>query len=432
MKNRKIKVLIVSSEVWQNETNGGNVLTNLFSGIDAEFAQIYCSAGSPNNNVCNSYFQITDSMVIKNILTGQIIGNRISLPNDSSFFIKNVAVQENKKVYSFFRKFRWIGFNLIREILWKISKWNNKDLNKFITDFDPDVIFAPCYASHYMLRITRYIKSITNKNVVSYISDDHYSLQQWNFSILFWLNKYLLRKNLRRTFPNYSLVYTMTLEQQRELELALNANMKILRKGGNFKCTDDAKLVSDPIRMVFAGGIYCGRWKTLAYIGEVIKKINKNGKRIQLDIYTQNECSKHQRRLLNDGENIMLHQAINQTQLHDIYKLSDIALHVESFEKKYKLMTRLSFSTKIVDCLISGCAVMAISWEGHSGLKYLKREDAAFCISDLDLLEKQLLDIVNDPNLIQQYVYKANVCGKKNHQINDIKSSLYDDLVSYS
>ena len=63
-----MRVLIVSAEVWQDKTNGGNVLSNLFEGLDWEFAQIYCNPGTPENNLCKRYYQITDGMVIKNTL----------------------------------------------------------------------------------------------------------------------------------------------------------------------------------------------------------------------------------------------------------------------------------------------------------------------------------------------------------------------------
>ena len=66
-----MKVLIISAEVWKNNTNGGNVLSNLFEGMDAEFAQIYCNPGIPQNFVCKKYYQMTDFMMINNLIKGR-------------------------------------------------------------------------------------------------------------------------------------------------------------------------------------------------------------------------------------------------------------------------------------------------------------------------------------------------------------------------
>ena len=430
MIQKKIKILIISSELWKNGTNGGNVLSNLFEGMEAEFAQIYCSAGSPDNTVCEKYYQMTDFMMINNIIKGDVVGKVIDYRNESILQpSNNNANQTNKEFYHFFRRYRLNLFLMIQELLWKLARWDNQQLNKFITDFKPDIIFAPCYASHYMLRITRYVANLTSKKVISYISDDNYSLRQWRFSPIYWINRLILRSSMRKTFPFYALTYTMTEEQLSELKNSLKANMKILRKGGDFSGDCVKTSVNKPIRMVYAGGIYCGRWKTLAYIGELLKKINNDEIKMRLDIYTQTDITPKQRKLLNDDCNIFLHQSVSQAKLNQIYKTNDIALHVESFEREYKLLTRLSFSTKIVDCLASSCAVMAISWREHSGLIYLQKEDAAICIDDPSNIEKALQEIANNPEIVIKYANKAWECGKRNHQISKIKENLYNDIL---
>lgn len=167
----------------------------------------------------------------------------------------------------------------------------------------------------------------------------------------------------------------------------------------------------------------------MARIGEVLKQINTDRVRIRLDIYTQNETTRKHKQLLNDNKNIFLHSAISQKELSEVYKSSDIALHVESFELKYRLLTRLSFSTKIVDCLASSCAVMAISWKDHAGLKYLQKEDAAFCIDDISTLQQVIQNIANNPEMIIDYANKAWECGKRNHQIELIRQDLFNDFV---
>ena len=72
-----MKILIVSAEAWRDDTNGGNVLSNIFAGFkNAEFAQIYRNSGEPFNSCCNQYFQMTDSMAVKNIVRHKKIGKK--------------------------------------------------------------------------------------------------------------------------------------------------------------------------------------------------------------------------------------------------------------------------------------------------------------------------------------------------------------------
>lgn len=71
---------------------------------------------------------------------------------------------------------------------------------------------------------------------------------------------------------------------------------------------------------------------------------------------------------------------------------------------------------------------MAIRWNGHAGLKYLKNEHAAICIDHLAILENELQNIVNNPALITEYAQKSWDCGKRNHQIEIIQGKLYSNL----
>ena len=56
---------------------------------------------------------------------------------------------------------------------------------------------------------------------------------------------------------------------------------------------------------------------------------------------------------------------------------SNDSLHAEAFDRTSRHVVRMSFSTKIVDCMDSGCAVMAICDDKQAGGSYLRRNDCA-------------------------------------------------------
>ena len=159
-----------------------------------------------------------------------------------------------------------------------------------------------------------------------------------------------------------------------------------------------------------------------------LQKINKNGVKAKLEIYTGNELSSRQKLILNDGVNSCVHGLISQKELKKKYMQSDIALHVESFDLKNKLLTRVSFSTKIVDCLASGCAVMAICWENHSGYIYLKKEKAAICIANIAGIYDRLLYVTEHSSELISYAEKARGCCVKNHNAADIQNTIASDF----
>ena len=425
-----MRILVLSGEVWRDDLNGGNVLSNLLKGLNAEVAQVFCNPGEPDNKVCKRYYQITDRMVIHNFLGHKPIGKEIVYDdypcNNGSQ--EKVAEQPNKKMYAFFHAHRLEVFYYARNFLWNHSNWKNDGFKKFIDDFNPDIIFAPCYGNKFLLRMTRFVAERTGKKVISYVYDDVYTLHQFRFSLFYWLTRFSVRRQLRKTFPYYSLVYTMTETQKEQCERDFGANMKILRKAWNAEKIPDKVTVNTPIKLVYAGGIYLNRHKTLAKIAEAIKKINKDGIKMTLDIYTANEITDKMVKLLGDGVHSRIHSAVSREELIKIYSESDIALHVESFKLKNRLEVRMSFSTKIVDCLASSAATMAICDPLQGGYRYLKENDIAICVPSPKEIEKALRDLCENPDKILDYAKRAKECVKKNHDETKTEKMLREDF----
>ncbi len=423
-----MRILVLSDEVWNDKINGNNVTSNWFEGMDAEFANIYLSPGSPYNKCCRKYFQVTDVMMLKSILKGIKAGKEIVYDYGKDFSC--VAEAEPKKLYSFLKSISGGFLRLVREILWCLGRYNLKAMAEFINDFKPDVIFSERKASLKMLRLESIVTSLTNTPIYAFTGDDEYSLKHLSFSPFFWINRFAIRKHLRKNVKKYKIYYTLSAEQKEDYEKRFGVKCKLLQKCGSFDDFSEKEFVNAPIHLIYAGKFYCNRWKVLAEISKAISEINKDTTKLILEIYTKDKPTKKQNALLNDGVNSFIQGAVTQEELKAIYKNSDIALHLESRDIKNRLTTRLSFSTKIIDCIFSGCAVMAYCWDKHSGYTYLKREDAAFCVSNGEELNGLLNQITENPDIIKKYSDKAYRCGLRNHQRQNIQKMLIEDFKS--
>lgn len=421
-----MKILIISKEAWRDEQNGGNVLSNMFSQMpEAEFAQIYCNEQDPNNTICRDYYQMSDRMMVKNILHRTHVGRELHYDQ--------VPTQTEAKPESFKTTGGKFGGNLkrmVRELVWTIGRWDKQEIVAYAREFNPDIIFAPCYGNHYMQRLTVMVHNSLDVPVVSYISDDFYTNKQFKFSPLFWLNHFLIRRRTRKTFKHYSLVYTMTDEQKEQCERDFGARMKVLRKSGHFKEKYEKNQVGSPIRFVYAGGIYLNRWKTLGTLAEAMRRINANGVKMVLDVYTNNPLDAQMHQAINDGTTARVHKAVSMAELMDIYHQSDVALHVEAFDVSNRHVVRMSFSTKIVDCMDSGCAVMVICDEKQAGGSYLRRNGCAICINDLAQIEPVLRDIIEHPEQLVDIQHRAFEIGRKYHLQENITKDLINDFMS--
>lgn len=420
-----MNILIVSYESWRETNNGGNVLSNIFSAFpDADIAQIYCSGEQPQNSVCRKYFQISDTMLL-----AKEKGRRLQEKDYSTEFSEQATVLENQikaKTPGIFRDV----FLLAREFLWVTVDWKTKQLEEFVCSFQPDIIFAPCYSYFHVSKMALHIKKIAKCPMISYISDDNYSLKQFRFSPFFWINRVITRKWIRKLFAQCSLVYTMSELQKKEYEALLGCPMKILCKSAAFE-TRSSK-TGDPIQLIYAGGLYLNRWKVLARLGKALDAVNSPCIKAQLHIYSASKLPKRQNRKLNDKKNIFFHGAISYDELKARYAEADVAVHVEAFDLRNRLITRLSFSTKIIDCMSSGCAILAIGPKNQAGISYLRDNDAAICVDDMGQLYSIIRNLVDHPELIQDYSKKANQLGRKNHIKSQIDEDVRQDLFAIS
>lgn len=406
--SNKLRVLVISKEAWRDEQNGGNVLSNIFASLNAEFAQIYCTDTLPNNSLCRSYFQITDRMMLDSLLGKGRAGKRIDFTEfpHSPITVEGFSGAKGRSLET---------IRVARELLWAMGKYDREAIFEFIDDFSPNIVFAPCYGNHYMVSLIKLISKRISVPIVSYISDDFYTNRQLRLSPVYWINHFILRRHVREAFSLYDLVYTMTDEQKEQCEHDFGANMKILRKSGSFDCGREKRTVHQPVRIIYAGGIYLNRWKTLAHLAEAIKAVNTSDVRFVLDIYTSTVITDEMRKKLEIPGVSSCHAAISLAELKRKYEESDIALHVEGFDLVNRFKVRMSFSTKIVDCLDSGCAVMAICDKRQAGYSYLKKYDAAICIDNPRDIQAALEAIVANPDLLIEYQAKAFDLGRRNH-----------------
>ena len=203
--------------------------------------------------------------------------------------------------------------------------------------------------------------------------------------------------------------------------------MKLLYKGADFIVQPHYIKKQAKIRIVYVGSILYGRWKTLGMLARAINQLNIEKPVFELLIYSQYQPSLEAKRaIVIDGASTFMGK-VSASNVLQILNNADIVLHVESFDEKERIATRLSFSTKIVDCLHSGRCMLAIGWKEAASIDYLARNDAALIAYDESTIILQLQKMLNNPQIILDYAQKGWDCGKLNHQIKDIQTRLMDD-----
>ncbi len=408
------KVLVVSTNAWRDNT-GINTLIEFFKCWHPDrIAQIYTKSTLPKTTVCNKFFSISENAVMRSVINRSIMTGREVYNENVNSITDNPFAEEEQKIYSFYKgKVREL-LSFCREIVWKFGKWKTAELDHFIDEFDADVLFIPIYPTIYMGRIQKYIINRTQKPVVSYLADDNYTYKSVHKNPISLMNRYILRKYVRYIVEHSTKLMVIAPKQKEEYDRIFDVDSVVMTKGIDFEPFEPYK-VGNPIKMVYTGKLIIGRWNSLAAIAETFERINQNGIKIVLDIYTTDSLTDEQNKLLNRN-GCSVKGALTLKQVKMVQKEADILVFVESLEKKFRDTARLSFSTKITDYLRSGKCIFAIGDKNIAPIDYFNRYDSAVTATSYEQILEKLIELVEDPGVVSQYAKKAYDCGVEHHE----------------
>ncbi len=420
-----MNILVVSGAPWDENNSFGNTYTSIFKDIeDLHFGNIFCKAGTLNNSFNMEGFQITEKSIIKNLFNPRYpTGRKVSSKKVNN---ENSA---NFKHYDTARKLRWGFFFTIRELIWIVGKWKTKELRDYIKEFNPDIMFIPIYHATYLNRVAQYVCKVANVPIIGYVSDDVYTLKQFSLSPFFWIKRILARTHIKKTVEKCELLYTVSKVQKKEYENIFALPCKILTKYSDFSdyLKPEFKEPEDIIKMTYAGNISNGRYEIISNLAMSVEKLNENGKKFELDIYTTSILKDKQKKKLLT-ESVHLHPPVSYNEIREIQKKSDILVHAEAFNLQEKLAVHQSFSTKIVDYLETNRCILAIGSDYCASIQYFIDNECGAVAKSFDEIETRLRELYENRNLFKYYADKAWESGKCNHNKADMQKMIIEDL----
>lgn len=423
------RLLILSASVWVENTSSGNTFSNMFGFWDTDkIAMLYTKSAVPQNSICKRYFRMSEGDVIRSYLRKDVqIGDEIFL-DEASEAAQYDQVEIADRVKAIPGKKLLENLLLLgREVLWCGAKWKTKALDDFLESFAPEVIFVCGYGSPSMNQIEQYVINKTGAKAVFFIGDDWYSLRQVNFFPSFWIKRFWGRVEVRKTSALCQLHYTMAPMIKKQFDKYLHIDSKILAKSGTFTKLPQYNR-NTPLKLVYTGNMFCGRWRSLGKIAEALETINANKTVAELYIYSVEKPTKKQLRLLNRPGSSYFMGGIPASKVAEVQNEADVLIFVESFNLKDRYISWLSFSTKIVDYFERGKCIFAIGWKKSSPIDYLIRNDAAVVATNNGDISPKIKALIESEGMIEKYRLRAFNLGKKNHAKENVESSMLHDL----
>ena len=312
-----------------------------------------------------------------------------------------------------------------REFVWVFGKWRSKNLNVFLENFNPEIVFFSIESYIHFNRINEYIiKKCRPKKVIGYMWDDNFTYKQHPHSLGYIIHRWWLRFGVKRLIRKCNTVFAICPKMKRELDAEYGINSVILTKPIYQFNEVKTSAPNNPIRILYTGKLIYGRDETIVQIVDAIKDVNKNGQKVLLQVYTNTELSPSMRERICVPGCCELKGFVPQSEALRIQKEADVLLYVESLSDT-DLTARLSFSTKITDYLASGICILAVGNKELTPIAYLKEEDAGLVCFDRATIKETLTQMTQTPEIMREYAAKAQQCGKKNHNAELIQNIFY-------
>lgn len=419
-----MKILVITRAPWRNDNGIGNTLTDFFSNMkNVELYGLCMREAREVSPLCIRNFYFSEQQFIRKIVKGKDVGFITCNCQEDDYS------KSEKAMYNKAKKTNSMILNIIRELLWNLNFWKNQNLKNYLDEVKPDIVFFPDFPCIYAHKVYNYVLSYTKAKGVIYHVDDCYTLRRFSFSPLFWIDRLILRKWVRLSSKASCLHYAISEVQKEDYDKMLGVNHKVLTKFGDFSANPGLKdKYNFPLRIVYTGQIEINRWKSLKIIVDALKVVNANSKKAELFIYTGTEITKEIEQALNVSGSSYIVGKANAAQIPNIQKESDILVHVESFDLKNRLKVRQSFSTKIVDYMKRGRAILAVGPKEVASIRHLIDNDCAiYADNSLDLVKK-INEITNNPAILDEFAKKAYLCGREKHNRFLMEQMLYQDL----
>ena len=419
------KVLVVGINPWR-EDGTAHTLKNIFSCWESEkLALIYTKSSLPYTNVASRFFQISENLVLKNILKPwKCIGKEVV----STEVVDKSLTQAEEARYAKAHKKHSMLFTLCREIVWMLGHWRGKALKDFLKDFDPEMLFIPVYPTVYMGWIQRYVIKKTKKPFVCYLADDNYSYDYCS-GMFSYIHRFWLRKNVRWLATHCSQMYVIVEKEKEDTDNRFGTDSLILTKSIDFSNRPyNPHPLNKPIKFVYTGSLIIGRDKTMALIADAINEINADGIKAEFDIYSKDEPVAEIMERLNRGASH--HKGfIQRSEVDRVQSEADVVVFAEALEGKAANIAKLSFSTKITDYLANGKCVFAVGKDYIAPIDYFVRNDSAIVATDKEQIKEKLRYIIDNPAVISEYSKKAYDCAVRNHEKSMVDKRFMDSMV---
>jgi len=367
------RVLVITINPFNWLTGTGITMSNLFAGWPRErLAQIYLQDEPPGTDVCLMSRHIESSSAPFDHVVRQVIprGSLGYAPETPGLAL----AQSDHASWKAWGHLMARALNDMSSVLLPAS------LRRWITNYSPDVIYSPLGSirmMQFVLKVTKY----TAKPMMPHFMDD-WPRTKYSDNILFGLPRVMLNRFLRRVLHHahsgLCISEEMADEYRRRYGLPFRDFMNCIDEQ-NFQAPSrhqDSKSASPVVSYI--GGLHLNRWQSLRKIARAVERAGG-----ELRIYAPpRDVARFADEFRQCARTRLA--SLAPTEVFDVLRQTDIAVHVESFEENTVEYTRLSVSTKIPQYLAVGKPILGFGPRQLASMHVIMRANAGVVIGEQD------------------------------------------------
>lgn len=410
------RILLISHLAVNKSNNVGKTLALMFEHFRSEnLSQLYFTQTLPGENMCRSWFCIHDTEMLRSIFkgkAGRIVDYHGGLGGNGASASKRHVKKGTISL-------------LLRDLVWKLGKYNKQLLFRWVKDNNPNVIFLAPGQSVFAYNIALTIAKEFNLPLVVLLMDDFYHENKSKWNPLEYIRRIWLRLKIRKTITFSKCVFSVSREMAECYSDIFDKKINVLYTPFDSQSNSEVLDLNSEhpfFEFLYAGSLGLNRWKILLKLGECL---SQSAQKAKLVIYSSKNYMRWIEKLTK-LDAIEYGGFLSATDLRRKIAATDVIVHVEAFDRKNLLRTRYSISTKIPECMNSNKLFLAIGPSMQASINYVKENRVGIVCNDLSSLPEIVNDILDNRVDVGELTQNAKSVLYENHSPESIHNKLLE------
>lgn len=405
------RTIVFSNNCFSKTDSNGRTMGNFFLGWPKEkLAQFYIQNAMPDFSYCENFFRVTDSQALKAIL-GKKCGGKIANTEKEA-----AAKSAQKRTGAGGRNALTM---LLREIVWSLGFWKTKTYKDWVREFSPEVVLLQAGDCGFMFDLALKTAKQYGAKLVIYNTEGYYFKKFDYFKgkglthILYPVFRWNLKRAIQKAYKkaDHCIFNCDALLDDFKKEFDIEAD--VIYTASDLQLERKAVLQNNGFLVSYAGNLGVGRGESLIEVAQVLRTISKDA---TLNVYGSLPNDELKQKF-EECEGLQFCGRVSYDRVKEILQESDLLLHIESFEPYYIEDLKYAFSTKIADYLASNNSFLIYAPEEFAETKYLLENEAAYVATSPQMLEKQLRQLIMQPESRKKFCQKAAALAEANHNV---------------